>query len=178
MTNFYTGRVCDKHPELLGKRYSSEIGACVACERARNRAFAKANPAIVNEWSKAWQKRSPEKAATRAKRWRDANPEKVKTQQEARGASYYTDAARKSHYGVTPEQFKTMLADQDSKCAICGKPQTEQRLGVKKAMNIDHCHATGKLRGLLCGHCNKALGFFNDDVALLKSAIKYLRSYI
>ena len=61
------------------------------------------------------------------------------------------------------EQLKSV-----NKCQICGKSQTGRQL------NIDHCHKTNKVRGLLCDSCNLGIGHFNDDLSLLLSAIKYL----
>ena len=57
---------------------------------------------------------------------------------------------------------------QDGKCAICGKRDELRRLA------LDHCHKTGKLRGLLCMQCNTGLGQFRDDTNLLQKAITYL----
>ena len=57
---------------------------------------------------------------------------------------------------------------QDGKCAICGKEPEDRRLAM------DHCHATGRIRGLLCMHCNVGLGMFKDKKELLEQAIAYL----
>lgn len=73
-------------------------------------------------------------------------------------------------YGITLEQYNEMLAKQGGVCAICGG--TEKIKG--RLMAVDHCHATGAVRGILCSHCNRALGFFRDDVESLKRALKYL----
>jgi hypothetical protein len=61
-----------------------------------------------------------------------------------------------------------MLAENDNRCAICGAPPGEKRLA------IDHSHATGRVRSLLCISCNNGLGRFKDDPALLRSAADYL----
>lgn len=73
-------------------------------------------------------------------------------------------------YGITLEQYHQMLADQNYRCAICG--QEDEVEGRKLA--IDHCHTTGKVRGLLCGKCNRGLGLFYDNSKLLQNAISYL----
>ena len=73
-------------------------------------------------------------------------------------------------YGITLEKYHQMLADQNYKCAICG--QEDEVEGRKLA--IDHCHTTGKVRGLLCGKCNRGLGLFYDNSKLLQNAILYL----
>ena len=72
-------------------------------------------------------------------------------------------------YGVS---YKVLYDLQDGMCAICGKMDDPQ--GRDFAM--DHDHKTGKLRGLLCSHCNIALGYFEDDIDRLQSAIDYLTS--
>jgi len=77
-----------------------------------------------------------------------------------------------SRWGLTKSQYDAMAESQHGVCAVCSKPDiTGRRLAV------DHCHKTGKLRGLLCYACNTALGRFNDDVSLLSKAIKYLQHY-
>jgi len=79
-------------------------------------------------------------------------------------------------YGITGEQFRKMLKEQNNVCLICKKPELAKWQGsIQKTLAVDHDHKTGKVRGLLCHRCNKALGEFNDDVALLQTAIDYLK---
>lgn len=73
-------------------------------------------------------------------------------------------------YGISYVQYFCILDQQEHKCAIC---KTDNPKG-KGQFHVDHCHSTGKVRGLLCSDCNPALGQFKDDVSLLKEAIKYL----
>lgn len=70
-------------------------------------------------------------------------------------------------YGISEDVAREIV--HASSCDICGKPQ---RAG--KAMCVDHCHTTGKVRGALCDMCNKGLGQFHDSVELLKKAAQYL----
>ena len=87
----------------------------------------------------------------------------------------------KTRYGITKEQYQEILEAQDSCCAICGTHQSE----LGKRMSVDHDHnccpglySCGKcLRGLLCGHCNLALGGFKDKESVLRSALRYLSIY-
>lgn len=76
----------------------------------------------------------------------------------------------KYEYGIGLEKYNYMLASQNNCCAICKKTDG-------KSLCVDHNHATGKIRGLLCNKCNKALGLFNDDPELLKIADLYLKSF-
>ena len=79
------------------------------------------------------------------------------------------DAAwrRKWKYGLDDRDYKAMVASQNGRCAIC---QVEARLVV------DHSHDTGRVRGLLCHHCNVGLGFFLDNLESLRSAAEYLEA--
>lgn len=78
---------------------------------------------------------------------------------------------RQRLYGLTPEQYTAFLEAQDHRCAIC---RTDEPKG-KGTWHVDHDHATGRTRGLLCNSCNLALGHFADDTGRLEAAIAYLR---
>ncbi len=76
----------------------------------------------------------------------------------------------KCKYGITLEIYEAMLKSQNGGCAICGKTDG-------KRLHVDHDHATGKVRGLLCFKCNVSIGHFGDDIAVLRLAIRYLESF-
>ena len=75
-----------------------------------------------------------------------------------------------SKYGLKRSDYDTMFEQQEGKCAICNK-EWDQKL------RVDHCHATGKIRQLLCTGCNTGLGQFQDSPDLLQKAIQYLSSH-
>jgi hypothetical protein len=79
---------------------------------------------------------------------------------------------RSRMYGVDVEKYAQMMEDQGEACAICDAPFTPENLA-----HIDHCHDSGKVRGLLCNNCNNGIGRFKDDVARLRAAISYLESH-
>ena len=79
--------------------------------------------------------------------------------------------ARLEAYGITLEDYAAMLKKQDGKCAICGARTPGSG---KKMWSIDHDHATGEVRGLLCGTCNTGLGMFKDSADNLRAAANYL----
>lgn len=81
----------------------------------------------------------------------------------------------KTSFGITLSDFNSMLASQNQLCAICKKPEIHMRAGVLRQLNVDHCHETGKVRGLLCNGCNTGLGQFKDNIESLYSAIEYLK---
>lgn len=78
----------------------------------------------------------------------------------------------KRHFGITPEEYGAIWKAQGECCAIC-----RQRSGDSRGSrpHVDHCHETGKVRGILCNLCNSGLGQFRDDIALMQRAIEYLQ---
>lgn len=83
--------------------------------------------------------------------------------------NYLTDykLKLKTKYGLSYEDYLVILEKQNNKCAICGVTPTRR-------LDVDHNHETGKVRGLLCPKCNRALGSFNDNIVYLSRAIEYL----
>lgn len=77
-------------------------------------------------------------------------------------------------YGLTPEEYAALLEAQSGVCAICERPERATRDGEPVRLAVDHCHATGVIRGLLCTACNRSLGLFGEDVELMASATRYL----
>lgn len=76
-------------------------------------------------------------------------------------------------YGITLDQLSEIYTKQGSNCLICGI--SEEATG--RLLSIDHCHITGKIRGLLCNLCNVGLGNFKDNTELLEKAINYLNEH-
>lgn len=127
------------------RRPSGRNAYCRACIRVKSAAQRK--------------KLDPEKVRAYRQNWVNTNPDKVRAYQ----ARY--------RYGFTAEQIAEQLAAQGGRCAICGTDEP----GFKQGWNIDHDHATGELRGLLCGACNRGLGMMGDDPDRLEAAARYLR---
>ncbi len=80
------------------------------------------------------------------------------------------DENMKRRYGITKLEYTIIFDKQEGFCAICNKHQIE----LLRALDIDHSHSTGKVRGLLCNSCNQAIGSFKDNIEIIKNAIKYL----
>ena len=74
-------------------------------------------------------------------------------------------------YGLTEEKYHKLLKSQKNKCAVCFEPEKPD-----KKLHIDHSHVTGRVRGLLCARCNKALGLLLDSPILLGRLIGYLKT--
>lgn len=94
--------------------------------------------------------------------------------------SQYKDGHRnyeyKIKYGITIEQYQKLFEKQHGLCAICGKPETRIHRGSVARLSVDHNHETGKVRGLLCNHCNHCLGLVVESKATLRNMITYLDS--
>ncbi len=100
---------------------------------------------------------------TRAK-WKSSDPDRINSAARA--------SKRKSrmvtHYKITAEEYDVLVLNQKNKCAICFEDFT-------KTPNIDHCHLTGNVRGLLCKDCNTGLGMFKDSIENTQTATNYLK---
>lgn len=79
--------------------------------------------------------------------------------------------ALKYSYGLTLDDYRALLERQQHKCAICGIDLDDAEA---RTICVDHCHATGKVRGLLCVRCNTGIGYMKDDPARLRAAADYL----
>jgi hypothetical protein len=117
-----------------------------------------------------------EKVKAKNKAYRQKHPEKARAWRNSWSATPAGRAYNKAYnlakkYGLTLEQHRAVYLSQNGCCAACGIPTAYNEV------HTDHDHKTGKVRGLLCGSCNKGLGLFNDSIEILKRVIKYLRSY-
>lgn len=88
----------------------------------------------------------------------------------------YREHRRFQCYGITKQQFDNWMQAQDGKCGLCG--MEPQGFGGVRGLHIDHCHETGRARGLLCGDCNTAIGRFGDDPVRLRAAADYLERHL
>lgn len=85
-----------------------------------------------------------------------------------------TDKYYINNYGVTLDEVISINDSQGGRCAICRTEGFKMQAGAKSGLVLDHCHDTGKVRGLLCHNCNRALGLLQDDKRNLLRAVSYL----
>ena len=71
-----------------------------------------------------------------------------------------------SRYGIDLMQYENMLTNQQNRCKICER---------NTKLFVDHCHKTGKVRGLLCSKCNQGIGLFNEDLEIINKEINYIQ---
>jgi Recombination endonuclease VII len=117
----------------------------------------------TNERQRLFRERHPE----RVKQIKKASREKSKGR---KATDTDVDYYMRSRYGIGLSDYNRMLVEQDGKCAACGT--TEVRNG-KSRFDIDHDHETGIVRGLLCGHCNRAFGMLSDSADRVASLLAY-----
>jgi hypothetical protein len=126
---------------------------------------------------KVWRQKHPESGRASRKKWRDNNPELNKQIQLAWVKKNPTKTARfywwrKNGINITLKEFEAMREAQNACCKICGRHESE----FMQVLHVDHDHVTGKIRGLLCYDCNRALGQFKDNLERVRSAVKYLEA--
>lgn len=81
----------------------------------------------------------------------------------------------KEKYGMTLDDYKFLHDEQEGKCKLCNSYK-ELLADRTDQLVVDHCHSSGKVRGLLCQHCNMALGLFKDSINTLTNALEYLKN--
>jgi hypothetical protein len=143
---------------------------CSRCEQDRPVAMFdryRRSPSGLAGWCKPCAKQYREPS-------RDAHRVYVKKHYEA-NRDLYLARTKVSRYKITLEEYRSLCGAQNDLCAICSRPETRKINGRVTALSVDHDHATGKVRGLLCHGCNVGLGGFRDQPELLVKAINYLR---
>lgn len=114
--------------------------------------------------NKRYREKHKEAIAARQKLWSVQNKDRIISAQR----KYLL----KKEYNLTPEQYWELWDKQGGVCAICGSPDSDIVKGTPSHLAVDHCHETNKIRGLLCGNCNRRLKFIEDGWHM--KAIEYL----
>ena len=96
----------------------------------------------------------------RTAQWKRDNPEQAK------------NTHLKSLYGISSEEYNTLLEKQSGVCAICLTPFKSTR-----STHLDHCHTSKKIRGILCANCNRGIGMLKESLQTLENAIHYLKTH-
>ncbi len=160
-------------------------------KKAYAKAWWAANKDKARAYSKEWKARNPEKAKAMSAESKRRNPERVKrnmrewSQKNRYGNEEHLAKKRASEstaqrvlkkYGLTPEEYAAMLVAQGGVCAVCRRAEfaVNKVHGTPLRLTVDHCHETGRVRGLLCGNCNRAAGMLRDDPVLVRALAAYL----
>jgi hypothetical protein len=148
--------------ERYRERHNSEI-------KARRKARRAKDPEAAREYERAWRASNRERDKEAKRAWAKANPDKVRAQQE-RGKKRAREKSLKALYGITVTEYDTMHQAQGGRCAACGDVPDGN-------LSIDHCHETGRVRGLLCSPCNLALGSLREDPSRIAGLLAYARAH-
>lgn len=142
---YYTGKPC-RHGNVALRLTSAAACWCEDCKRLHS--------GRVN----SWQKRNPNKTLPRVSAWRAKNKDHIRGYRRDY-RDQCRDKSRESHlercYGMTIAEYNAILLSQEGNCALCKTPAES---ASRKRLFVDHCHDTGRIRGLLCDDCNKSLG--------------------
>ena len=119
-----------------------------------------------SSYSKSYTINNSKQLNKNYKRWNSDNP------------GWRKDKRLQKMYGITLAQYEAMILSQDGKCAICKQPETtvHAKTGETSELCVDHCHKTGKVRGLLCNSCNRGIGNLRDNASFCYAAGDYLNS--
>lgn len=125
--------------------------------KAKRKIYVQANRAKVKDTQSNWYQRHKEEQNHKKRVYHKANRETFRSLQ------------RQANFNLTPIEYYILLERQGYQCAIC-----PNWLDLGKHTHVDHCHKTKIIRGILCAKCNRGLGEFRDNPAILRKAIAYL----
>lgn len=152
----------------FSRQSSIPLKLCAKCKSCYRSYYAR-NAERIRANSRDHYQRNKEKLIAQNKSYRAAHPERLAIW---RANDYKRQRARTlmECFGITMEQRAKMFHEQQGKCAICKRDESK----FVKSLAVDHDHKTGIVRGLLCGSCNRALGYFQESEENLREAIEYL----
>lgn len=162
-----TCRICNSPFESRFRNLCCSIGCQSIYQRERKSEYHKTyyenNAGFIKTSRSKYYETNKNLIAEKNKIYREKNKEIV------------AERKRLYKYGIDKLTYAKLLEVQNNVCAVCKKRCRDSR---GRGLAVDHCHTTGKIRGLLCSPCNQAIGLFLDDPDLLKNAIVYLEKHI
>lgn len=146
--------------------YAELMRKCLTCNESGKRFYNYEHEKKCTDCMKIRRKESykanREYVLKRVSRYRKGNPDKIK------------HTKLKQAYGISFEEYQTMVQKQNGVCVVCERPEKVRWKGRLTKLAVDHDHKTGKVRGLLCQRCNRALGLLDED----RHSVKRLFAYI
>lgn len=146
---------------------SIKTKVCTSCKKSKDASL------FYRRGLKGLRATCKECSSKKSKQWRDSNLKQHRSNYvkwAKKNPTKTIERHLKQRYGISIEDYEGMLEKQEGCCAICGVHTS----GEEKNLAVDHCHNTGKVRGLLCFDCNTGLGKLKDSEELLRKALKYL----
>jgi hypothetical protein len=136
---------------------------CKVCVREDQRTAYRLNSSDKLAREKTRREKSRVLISEQTKKRHKKNPDARKNQE------------LRTRFGINYVEYQQMHEKQKGLCAICDKPESQILNGTVKRLSVDHCHSTGKIRGLLCTKCNVALGLLKDDINVINNCVSYLQ---
>lgn len=166
---------------IRSDKTSNRQRICRKCESECSKNYAKLHRKRITEGRREYQKDYKQKNKThlndiQRRRYHEIVDEKHSYYSVYRNTDRSRNFYLQRRYGITLDEFNEKLGQQGNGCAICGSVSGKANKKHDR-LTVDHNHATGELRGILCHKCNFGLGHFGDDIELLLKAIEYLKSY-
>jgi hypothetical protein len=174
-------KICTKcgaeKPEADFNRYGGKKRGirpdCRVCQHARNAAYIEKNREKRKAYHRQWRLDHYDEYVGKDAAWRARNKDKIKAKNARRAGNTSRGYNLCGKYGITEADYAVLFERQSGRCAVC---RTDKPGGMGNRLHVDHDHVTGKVRGLLCHHCNSGLGNLRDDILRLKAAIAYLEN--
>lgn len=176
-------KICKIHGELTvdKTRRDGYKFRCKQCRIASNKKSYYENQEKRIATSTKWKLENRERANAWERSDRSKNPEKYREREKKYKTRNWSELSVNESLrklGLKNEDFIKLNQEHNGYCKICDQPETSKsRSGNIRRLAIDHCHKSGKIRGLLCHECNTMLGKAKDNIDILKSAIQYLESH-
>ena len=161
-----TSKTCSKCKieKDVSEFYKGSGSRCKQCHNHDCVKRQRHNPEKNREASKRWYHAKPEnrqRSIDNTRCWQKENKERDKLLQFKNGLL--------RNYGISYECYIELERSQNGKCRICGTTPNRR-------LDVDHCHTTGKIRGLLCSNCNTALGLLKENPHIFQKAVSYLET--
>lgn len=146
---------------------------CKECQKEEYRIRYKKNPEKLKQQGRQSYYRHIEKRKSYSVNYRLENPEKEKIRHRRyheKNKEKERSANLQRSYGISLEKYNEIYNKQNGKCLLCGKH--------KNVLQVDHSHTDGKVRGLICGKCNRAIGLIDDSPTLAEKIASYLKGLL
>lgn len=157
--------------EDFSKNRSEKDGLSPRCRECKRKQASESNARhreAIRRRERERRRNNPETIRESARRWYKNNKELANRINRNNNL--------KRLYGITSDEYEEILEAQGYVCAICKSPPHREGKPNKQRLHVDHDHVTGKIRGLLCYHCNTGVGQFRDLPVLLRAAAEYLEA--
>jgi len=159
---------CGEEREVFGYRLIKGSG-CAKCSRKKSHV-----PAVSRKCGTQY---SYNKFGCRCSKCRNANAIAIAKYRKTPNGQKIIKNSNLKKYGITIDEYEAMFNKQNGSCAICKNPETKTNQYGLIRLAVEHCHRSGKNRGLLCMNCNRAIGLIGENLETISSMLDYLKKH-